>query len=206
MTVKVLAFAGSARRASLNKKLARVAAEAARAAGGEVTFVDLDDYEMPIYHGDLEAAKGMPEAALRLRAIFMEHDALLVASPENNQSVPSLLKNTLDWLSRSLGDGKGDNSGLAPYRGKLAGLLAASPGPFGGVRGLPHLRQILASLGVTVLGAQVAIARAHEAFDESGGLKDPHHAKAVETLARGLVETAAKLKLAPDAPRIGQDR
>ena len=204
--VKVLAFAGSARRDSLNKKLARVAAQAAREAGGEVTFVDLDEFPMSVYHGDYEAEHGMPEHALRLREIFLAHDALLIASPENNQSVPSLLKNTLDWLSRSLGDGKGRNSGLAPYKGKLAGMLAASPGMFGGVRGLPHLRQILSSLGVTVLGAQVAIARADEAFDADGKLKDPHYVKAVELLARGLVETAAKLKEAPDPPRIGQDR
>ena len=206
MTVKVLVFAGSARRGSLNKKLARVAAGAATAAGGEVTFVDLDDFPMPVYHGDLEAAQGMPPEALRLREVFMAHDALLIASPENNQSVSSLLKNTLDWLSRSLGDGKGPNSGLAPYKGKLAGLVAASPGPFGGVRGLPHLRQILSSLGVTVLGAQVAIARADQAFDDDGALKDPHHVKAVDLLATGLVETAAMLKRAPDPPRIGQDR
>jgi chromate reductase len=205
MAVKVLAFAGSARRDSLNKKLARVAAEAARAAGGEVTFIDLDDFPMPVYHGDLEAREGIPPQALRLREMFLAHDALLIASPENNQSVSSLLKNTLDWLSRSQGDGRGVNSGLAPYKGKLAGLLAASPGPFGGVRGLPHLRQILSSLGVTVLGAQVAIARADQAFEDDGRLKDPHHVKAVDLLAKGLVETAAKLKEAPDPPRIGQD-
>src|SRR3978361_631370 len=110
MAVKVLAFAGSARRDSLNKKLVRVAAQAARDAGGEVTFVDLDDYPMPVYHGDLEAKDGLPENALKLRAMFLEHDALLIASPENNASVPSLLKNTIDWLSRSVGDGKGMNS------------------------------------------------------------------------------------------------
>lgn len=202
---RVLAFAGSARRESLNKKLARVAARAAEAAGGDVTFLDLDDYPMPVYHGDLEEAEGLPEHAKRLRPIFLAHDALLIASPENNQSMSALLKNTLDWLSRSIGDGKGENSGLAPYRGKLAGLLAASPGPYGGVRGLPHLRQTLSSLGVTVLGAQVGIARAHEAFAPDGSLKDPHHVKAVETLARAVVTTAAKLREAPDAPRIGQD-
>ena len=202
---RILVFAGSARRGSLNKQLARVAAKAAEAAGGEVTFVDLDDFPMPVYHGDLEAAEGLPEHARRLRAIFLAHDGLLIASPENNQSVSSLLKNTLDWLSRSIGDGKGENSGLAPYKGKLAGLLAASPGQFGGVRGLPHLRQILSSLGVTVLGAQVGIARADQAFDERGGLKDPHHVKAVETLAKAVVETAGKLREAPDPPRIGQD-
>ena len=205
MAVKVLVFAGSARRDSLNKKLARVAAKAAQDAGCEATFVDLEDFPMPIYHGDYEAEHGMPEQARRLRAIFLEHDALLIASPENNQSVSSLLKNTIDWLSRSIGDGHGVNSGLAPYKGKLAGLLAASPGPYGGVRGLPHLRQMLSSLGVTVLGAQVGIARAHEAFNEDGSLKDAAYGKAVKLLCEGVVHTAAKLKEAPDPPRIGQD-
>src|SRR4051812_41836968 len=127
---RVLCFAGSARRDSLNKKLARVAAEAARAAGAEVTFVDLDSYPIPLYHGDLEAAEGMPPHAMRLRELFLSHDALLIASPENNGSVSALLKNTIDWLSRDIGDGAGVNSGFAPYHGKTAALLAASPGAF----------------------------------------------------------------------------
>ncbi|MBZ0249030.1 MAG: NAD(P)H-dependent oxidoreductase, partial [Burkholderiales bacterium] len=125
---RILVFAGSARRDSLNKKLAREAARFAREAGAEATFVDLDDYPIPLYHGDLEAAEGMPENARKLRALFLAHDALLVASPENNSSVTALLKNTIDWLSRDLGEGRGDDSGLAPWRGKVAGLLAASPG------------------------------------------------------------------------------
>jgi NAD(P)H-dependent FMN reductase len=190
---KILAFAGSARRDSLNKKLARVAAEAARKAGAEVTFVDLDDYPIPLYHGDLEAESGMPEGALRLRELFLAHDALLIVSPENNSSVTALLKNTLDWLSRDIGDHKGKNSGLAPYAGKTALLLAASPGAFGGVRGLPHLRQILATLGVTVLGTQVALPRAHEAFDEQGALKEPRVSASVAAAAAQLVEASRKL-------------
>lgn len=205
MAVKVLVFAGSARKGSFNRKLARVAADAARAAGGDVMHLELGDFPMPLYHGDLEAEQGMPEKARDLRQIFLAHDALLIATPEYNQSIPPLLKNTLDWLSRSVGDGKGINSGLAPYKGKLAGLLAASPGPFGGVRVMPHLRQVLSSLGVTVLGAQVAIPHADAAFDEAGKLKDPHHQKIVEMLAAGVVDTARKLKEAPDPPRIGQD-
>ncbi len=187
---RILAFAGSARRDSLNKKLARAAAEAARKAGAEATFIDLADYPLPLYDGDLEASQGMPANAMRLRELFLAHDALLVASPENNASVSSLLKNTLDWLSRDIGDGKGANAGTAPYAGKAALLLSASPGGFGGVRGLPHLRQILATLGVTVLGAQVSLPRAHEAFDEHGALKD---ARAVESATRKLAEASRKL-------------
>lgn len=194
MTARILAFAGSARRDSLNKKLARAARSAAEAAGATATFVDLDDYPTPLYHGDLEAASGMPEKAQALRALFLEHDGLLIASPEHNNSVSALLKNTIDWLSRDLGDGKGANAGLAPWKGKVAGLLAASPGAFGGVRHLPHLRQVLAGLGVTVIGAQVAVPKAHEAFAADGSLADERVAKQVRALADSVAGLAARLK------------
>ena len=190
---KILVFAGSARRDSLNKKLARVAADVSRAAGGEVTFLDLDDYPMPVYHGDLEAAEGMPENARKVRELFLAHDALFIASPENNQSISALLKNVIDWLSRDIGDGRGDNSGLAPYRGKVAGILNATPGPYGGVRHLFHLRQVLSGLGVLVLPQQVQLAHADNAFDEAGGLTDARAAKALATLARNLVELSGRL-------------
>jgi chromate reductase len=205
LAAKVLVLAGSSRTDSFNKKLARIAARHAREAGGEVTFIDLRDFPMPIYDGDLEAEQGVPGNGRKLRAMFLEHDALLIASPENNSSVSSLLKNTIDWVSRSVGDGKGRNSGLAPYRGKLAGILSASPAMFGGARGLPHLRQILSSLGVTVLGAQVSIPHADHAFNADGSLVDPQHDHVVAILAQAVVDTAGKLREAPDAPRIMQD-
>lgn len=189
---RILVFAGSARRDSLNKKLARAAAGFAREAGAESTFVDLDDYPIPIYHGDLEAASGMPEGAARLRELFLAHDGLLIASPENNSSVTALLKNTIDWLSRDIGDGQGARSGLAPWRDKVAGLMAASPGAFGGVRALPHLRQILSALGVTVLGAQVPVPRAHEAFATDGSIADERVAKSVRSLAAAVAQAAGR--------------
>jgi NAD(P)H-dependent FMN reductase len=191
---KILVFAGSARRDSLNKKLARVGAEAVRAAGGEATFVDLDDYPIPVYHGDLEAKEGMPQNARKLRALFLAHEGLLIASPENNQSITSLLKNTIDWLSRDIGDGKGENSGLAPYRGKVVGIMNATPGPYGGVRHLYHLRQVLSGLQAIVLPNQVQLGHADQAFDEQGALKDERWSKALATLAKALVETTDKLK------------
>ncbi len=191
---KILVFAGSARRDSLNKKLARAGAAAVKAAGGEPTFLDLDDHPMPVYHGDLEAHQGMPEGAQRVRELFMSHQGLLIASPENNQSISSLLKNTLDWLSRGISDGKGPNGGLAPYRGKVAGIMNATPGPYGGVRHLFHLRQVLSGLGVIVLPGQVQLARADHAFDAAGGLADEGAAKALKTLATSLVEVTGKLR------------
>ncbi len=203
MGARILVFSGSARKASLNKKLARVAADAARAAGGEVTYVDLDDYPMPVYHGDLEANEGMPENARRLRDLFMSHDALLISSPENNQSITALLKNVIDWLSRDIGDGKGPNSGLAPYRGKVAGIMNATPGPYGGVRHLHHLRQVLSGLRVIVLPDQVQLARADQAFDSEGRLTDERMANAVRALADSLVQVAGKLKAGADTAGSG---
>ncbi|HUP97542.1 MAG TPA: NAD(P)H-dependent oxidoreductase [Usitatibacter sp.] len=194
MSVRILVFAGSARRESLNKKLARVGADAVRAAGGEATFVDFDDYPIPVYHGDLEAEEGMPENARKLRDLFIAHDGFLIASPENNQSITSLLKNVLDWLSRDIGDGKGMNSGLAPYRGKVAGIMNATPGPYGGVRHLFHLRQVLSGLQMIVLPNQVQLAHADQAFGADGQLQDARWSKALNTLAKSLVETAGKLK------------
>lgn len=191
---RILAFAGSARRDSLNKKLARVAAQFAREAGAEATFVDLDDFPIPLYHGDLEAASGMPENARKLREMFLAHDALLIASPENNSSMTALLKNTIDWLSRDLGDGKGERSGLAPWRGKVAGLMAASPGAFGGVRALPHLRQVLSTLGVTVLGSQVAVPKADGAFAADGSIADERVARSVRSLAAAVADLARRTR------------
>lgn len=189
MTVRVLAFAGSARRESLNKRLAAAGAAMARAAGGEVTLIDLDDYDMPLYHGDREAEGGLPPAAVRLRDAFLAHDALLIASPENNASVSSALKNALDWLSRP----HAGQNGLVPYQGKVAALLAASPGALGGLRGLQHLRAILHSLGVLVINEQFALPRAHEAFGADGTLADARHRASLEGVARRLVEVAGKL-------------
>jgi NAD(P)H-dependent FMN reductase len=190
---RVLVFAGSARRESLNKKLARAGLEAVRRVGAEATFLDLDEYEMPVYHGDLEAERGMPANALRVRELFMAHEALLVASPENNQSISALLKNTIDWLSRDVGGGKGPDSGLAPWRGKVAALMNATPGPYGGVRHLFHLRQVLSGLGVLVMPQQVQLARADKAFDAEGRLLDEPAARALERTVQALVETARKL-------------
>ncbi len=186
---RILAFAGSARSGSLNKRLARLAADAARGAGAEVTFIDLNDYPMPIYHGDLEEKEGLPENCRRLKQLFAQNDALLLVSPENNASVSALMKNTLDWISRQ----DGDQSGLIPYRGKVAALFAASPGGFGGMRGLIHLRHILQNFNVLVLSEQFVLPRAHEAFADDGSIKDPKQAAALSALAQRLVTVTAKM-------------
>jgi len=190
VTIKVLAFSGSARKDSLNKKLIRVAAAAVTAAGGEVTLIDLDDYPMPVYHGDLEVREGLPANARKLKKFFNEHQALLISSPENNASMSSLLKNTLDWVSRAA-DGQ---NGLVPYQNKVALLLAASPGALGGLRGLVHLRQTLQALTVLVLSEQFALMRAHEQFDGAGALTDPKMKASLDGMTRRLVEVASRLQ------------
>jgi NAD(P)H-dependent FMN reductase len=189
MSARILVFAGSARSGSLNKKLARAAAASVQAAGAEATLIDLADYPMPLYDGDLEAREGIPAAARKLKDLFIAHQGFFIASPENNASVSALLKNTLDWISRQ----DGSESGLIPYRGKVAALAGASPGAFGGLRGLTHLRAILQTLNVLVLSEQVALARAHEAFNEDGSLKDAKQQAALAALARKLSDVCARL-------------
>ena len=186
---KILAFSGSTRRDSWNRKLIQMAADATRVAGGDVTLIDLADYPLPLYNGDLEDRDGLPDNAQRLKALFKTHDALLISSPEYNSSIPPLLKNTIDWVSR---EWQGE-SGLVPYQNKVAAILAASPGALGGMRMLPHLRQVLNTLGVLVLPGQFALSSADTAFDEADGalmLKSPAR---LHALVLELVNTTAAL-------------
>ena len=180
---KILAFAGSSRRESLNKKLLEAAANRVREAGAEVTVVDLLDYEMPLYNGDFEEEHGIPETAKRLKRLMIEHNGLLLACPEYNSSITPLLKNTIDWVSRR----EGDEQPLVAYRGKVAGLVSASPGGFGGMRGLVTVRSILGNIGVLVLPTQVALGSASSAFDDDGNLIDPRLTKRLDALAEELV-------------------
>ena len=188
---KIVAFAGSTRTGSFNKQLLAIASDAARAAGAEVTVVDLRDLALPLFDQDLEDAGGLPEGAKKLKALLRASDGFLIASPEYNSSITGALKNAIDWASRAESD---DEPPLVAFRGKTAALVAASPGALGGLRGLVHLRSILGNIGVLVLPDQVAISKAHEAFDAAGQLKDERKAGQVVKLARSLVEMLAKLK------------
>lgn len=187
---KIVALAGSSRRESWNKKLIRVAADAARAAGGDVTLIDLADFPLPLMDEDLEASSGAPENATRLKEIFNASDGLLFSCPEYNSSITPLLKNTIDWLSRKA-DGE---TPLAAFKGKVCGLLAASTGQLGGLRGLVTVRSILGNIGVLVLPDQVAVPQADKAFDDDGRLTDPQRQAAVEGVARKLVEVTTRLR------------
>jgi len=181
--MNVLVFAGSIRSDSYNQKLARAAATALQEAGADVTFADLKAYPMPFYDGDVEASQGMPENARAFKKILAEHDAFVIASPEYNGSFPALLKNVIDWTSRP----ETGEKPLVAYRGKTAAILSTSPGPGGGKRGLKQLRELLEMMGVDVIPAQLAIARAGEAFDAAGELRRPDDGNALNRLAADLV-------------------
>ncbi|MAR71122.1 MULTISPECIES: NAD(P)H-dependent oxidoreductase [unclassified Halomonas] len=185
---RILVFAGSAREDSFNKRLARLMAQRIDALGGQATFVDLRDFPMPIYDGDLEAAEGLPEHASRLKRMFMEHQGLAIASPEYNGFITPLLKNTIDWVSRP----DGDLGALEPYQHKVAAIVGASPGGLGGLRALPLLRQLLSNIGVTVLPDQLAVGGAGSAFHEDGSLADEGKAKALDNICQRLVTTLAR--------------
>lgn len=167
--VKVLAFAGSLREESFNKKLVQEAAQLARIEGASVTFIDLKDYPMPFFDEDLEAQHGMPETAKAFRKLFVESDVVLIASPEYNHSFSGVLKNALDWASRLEEGGRARGA----LNGIKVAIMSASPGKGGGAKGLPHLRDVLQDVGATVIAKQVSIPNAATAFDEQGSLKDP---------------------------------
>ncbi|MCB1103696.1 MAG: NAD(P)H-dependent oxidoreductase [Cephaloticoccus sp.] len=184
MSSRILAFAGSARRDSLNRKLLAVAVKAVEAAGGAVTVIDLNDFALPLFDGDLEDENGLPENARRILALMSEHRGLLIASPEYNSQLTPLLKNTIDWLSRADDD---------PFEGKVAAVVAASPGALGGARSLQHARHLLLHLGCHVVPAQCLLPKAHEAFKEDGSLVNARSQKSVEALARQLTELTVRL-------------
>jgi len=186
---KILAFAGSTRTDSFNKKLVRIAVSGARQAGAEVTHIDLRDYTLPLYDGDIEQRDGLPANARMLKDLFLAHQGLLIAAPEYNSSISAVLKNAIDWVSRPV---PGEPP-LGCFIDKVAALMSASTGALGGLRGLVTVRSILGNIRVIVLPDQVAVPKAHEAFNPDGSLKDPKQQAAVENLGRNLAQVLARL-------------
>ena len=187
--VRILAFAGSVHRGSVNKKTVGVAVEGARAAGAQVTVVDLLDYPFPIFNEDVEAQEGIPANAVKLKELFKSHHGFLISCPEYNSSITPLLKNVIDWMSRKAKD----EPVMAAFNGKAVVLMAASPGALGGLRGLAHVRDILGNIGAIVLPQQVALPKAHEAFDPDGTLKDPRQHASIRHLGAELVQFLMKI-------------
>ncbi|MEW9798188.1 NADPH-dependent FMN reductase [Alteromonas sp. CYL-A6] len=186
---KLLAFAGSTRKGSFNQAILEVAAEGAREAGAEVTVINLADYEMPIFNEDEEAAKGIHKNAQAFKELLIAHDGFLIASPEYNSSYPALLKNAIDWASRKA-DGE---TPLQAYKGKVAGIMAASAGGLGGLRVLVVLRMLLENLGTMVLPAQRAVAKVDSLMDDNGVITDEKTIKQLKALGRDTAVMASKI-------------
>lgn len=182
--INVLALAGSTRDDSLNKKLIVEAADLASQMGANVIVIDLKDYPIPFCDSDLIEKEGVPANALELRKLMIQSQAILIASPEFNASIPALLKNFLDWVSV---DEEG-NASRAAYKEKKFGIMSASPGKEGGVKGLDHLRDIIEDVGGTVIPEQVAVPSAYNAFDEEGKLKDPQLISQLQELVQKTME------------------
>ena len=188
-TPAILAFAGSTRAASLNKLLVSEAAVLASAAGARVTQIDLADYPLPLYDGDLEEEQGLPDNARKLKTQMIEHNGFLIAAPEHNGGITAVLKNAIDWVSRP----QPDEPPLIAFRGKSAALISASPGSTGGLRGLVIVRMILGNLGVLLVPEQKTIPRANQAFDDAGRLNEQQDRDAVRAVTDKLVALTGQL-------------
>jgi chromate reductase len=182
--MRILAFAGSLRTGSYNRKLLAIAVEALRGQA-EVDLLDLRDVMMPIYDGDQEARDGLPEPARRFKERIAAADALVIASPEYNTSVPGGLKNAIDWASRPPGN---------PFKDRVVLLLGASPGQFGAVRSGLAVRQILTALFAVIIPQQIYLPLADQAFDDQGRLKDARRRESVEKACSELLRVATALK------------
>ena len=190
MSTKILAFAGSTRANSYNKMLVRNAAQIAEQQGATVTLLDLRDYPMPLYDGDLETNSGIPACALELRNLMKENHGILLSCPEYNSAISAVLKNAIDWISRPL---PGDPP-LVAFSGKTAALLAASPGAIGGIRTLASVRSILANLGMIVIPKQYAHGKAKDSFDADGNLISDSAQNRVSAVVDQLIQITSGLQ------------
>ena len=186
---KILAFAGSTRTDSFNKKLVKIAATGAMEGGADVTVIDLRDFTMPLYDGDLEQQQGLPSNAKKLKDLMLSHQGFLISAPEYNSSISGVLKNTIDWVSRP---SAGEES-LACFKGKVAGIMSASPGGLGGLRGLVHVRAILENISVLVIPDQIAVGKAHEVFNADGTLKDKKQEDQVKRIGSSVAKLLLKI-------------
>ncbi|MEZ4753928.1 MAG: NAD(P)H-dependent oxidoreductase [Bdellovibrionota bacterium] len=188
--VKILAFGGSLRKNSYNKKVAKIAAIGAANSGAEIIDLDLSEFPLPIYNQEIEDASGLPDNAISIKKMMIESDGFIISSPEYNSSISAVLKNTIDWASRRVGD----EAPLIAFKDKTALLVAASPGALGGLRGLVHIRDILGNLGMHVLADQYAVSKAHEMFDTQGEMIDQTTKDKLISLGSKFAGFTAKLK------------
>ncbi len=192
MTIpKILVFPGSNRSGSINAKLAGVITKELALKGAEVTRISLSDYPLPLFDEDLENEKGIPENVMKLARLFASHQGIVIVTPEYNSSLPPLLKNTLDWVSRVSKDG---GKPLTPYRGNYFALAASSGGGLGGIRVLPHVRDILVSIGAQVITEQVALGNAGSAYDDMENLKEGRSRDLLGNLCVSLIEKSSRFE------------
>ena len=188
MIPRILVFPGSNRAGAYSGKVADCAAKELARLECDVTRISLIDYPMPLMDEDMERLEGIPANAMKLARLMAAHDALLIASPEHNGSLPALLKNTIDWMSRVKRDG---DKPLQPLNGKAAGLCSSSPGQFAGILALSHLRPILIRLGVQVVSEQCSVPHADTAFNADGSLKDERAVANLGKVCKALAGQAA---------------
>jgi chromate reductase, NAD(P)H dehydrogenase (quinone) len=193
--MKLLVFAGSTRQNSYNRRLAKVVAQMARDSGAEVTHIELGDFDVPMYNADLEA-RGTPADVMKLKQITYEHPAWIICTPEYNASYPALVKNTLDWISSPVKSDPAWNDGFRSTRGKVVGVLSASPGALGGLRSQSHLAPLLINLQCWLAPKNFALGRAGDAFDEQGGLIQEAARKSVQAVIDQVLWAAARLEQA----------
>jgi len=195
MNPRILVFAGSLRTGAYSIRTADAATKELAEQGAEVTRISLGDYPLPLVNQDLEKERGIPENAMKLGRLIAAHDGFLIASPEYNASIPPLVKNTIDWVSRIRNDG---GRTFNPYRGKVAALCSSSEGNLGGIRCLYHLRAVLMNCQVEIITPQCSVSRAHEAFDENGDLKEERLRKTMQNVCSTLIERARMLSVRMD--------
>jgi chromate reductase len=188
---KILVFPGSLRSGSHNVRLAALVVKELVLAEADVTRISLTDYPLPLYDGDLEAKSGPPQNAVQLKRMLAAHHGVFIVTPEYNASVPPLVKNTIDWISRVRERGEAP---LAAFKHRAFALGAASPGPFGGMRALLALRQVLEiGCGALVIPEQVTVPRAEAAFDDMDNLKDENLTASLKTAVRALIDAAERM-------------
>jgi chromate reductase, NAD(P)H dehydrogenase (quinone) len=187
---RILVFAGSNRTGAFSGRTADAAQKELAVQGAEVTRISLADYPLPIMDQDLEAEKGIPENAMKLGRLIAAHDAVVICSPEYNASIPPLLKNVIDWVSRIRKEGGRE---FRPWQGRIVGLCSSSDGNFAGVRCLYHLRAVLLNCQAEILTQQCSVARAGQAFDKDGELADERTRGMMQVLCRVLIERARLL-------------
>jgi NAD(P)H-dependent FMN reductase len=191
--MKLLVFAGSTRQQSFNRRLATAAAAMAKSSGAEVTHLELADFDVPMYNADLEA-HGTPADVLRLKEITWSHPAWIICAPEYNASYPALLKNTLDWISSPIRSNADWSDGFKSTRGRVVGMLSASPGALGGLRSQSHLAPLLLNLQCWVAPRNFALGRAADAFDAEGHLAAEPARKSVQAVIDQVLWAAARLQ------------